>query len=170
MLMTQVSTARPPLFQRPQQHKRRRERFSAVLASLLCAAPAVLSAPTAAQTVQVTYDQTYDVASNSLAIVACSNGANGLLTKGTIHYLRVAPDFPFIGGAQAVAGWNSPNCGTCWQLQYGNTTINVLAVDHAGSGFNIGLDAMNKLTNNHAVELGVVQVASKQVAASVCGL
>nr|BAN04647.1 cerato-platanin-like protein 1 [Grifola frondosa] len=144
-------------------------RFFAVLASLLCAAPAVLSAPTAASTVQVTYDQTYDVASNSLAIVACSNGANGLLTKGFTTFGSL-PDFPFIGGAQAVAGWNSPNCGTCWQLQYGNTTINVLAVDHAGSGFNIGLDAMNKLTNNHAVELGVVQVASKQVAASVCGL
>ncbi|OBZ72579.1 Allergen Asp f 15 [Grifola frondosa] len=151
-------------------------RFSAVLASLLCAAPAVLSAPTAAlsarsavQTLQVTYDQTYDVASNSLVIVACSNGVNGLLAKGFTTFGSL-PDFPFIGGAQAVEGWNSPNCGTCWQLQYGNTTINVLAIDHAGSGFNIGLDAMNKLTNNQGVDLGVVEVVSVRTAESVCGL
>lgn len=67
-------------------------------------------------------------------------------------------------------GWNSPNCGSCWQLTYNKTTINVLAIDHAGSGFNIAKEAMNKLTNGQADALGVVQVTSSQVDASVCGL
>lgn len=116
----------------------------------------------------VSYDQTYDDASNSLDIVACSDGVNGLETKGFTTFGSL-PNFPFIGGVQAVAGWNSPSCGTCWSLTYNGTTINVLAVDHA-IGYNIGLTAMNKLTHNQAVQLGRVNAVAKQVANSVCGL
>lgn len=68
------------------------------------------------------------------------------------------------------AGWNSPNCGTCWQLSYQGVTINVLAIDYAAAGFNIALEAMNKLTNGNAVQLGKVQVNAQQVTSSVCGL
>lgn len=118
---------------------------------------------------QVTYDQTYDNGANSLNTVACLNGANGLVTKGFTTFSSL-PSFPFIGGAAAVPGWNSPNCGTCWSLTFNGTTINVLAIDHAASGFNIGLNAMNKLTNGSAVQVGVVNAAASQVAASVCGL
>ncbi|KAJ7716419.1 Cerato-platanin [Mycena olivaceomarginata] len=120
----------------------------------------------------VAYDETYDSASTSLNVVACSNGVNGLESKG-FTTLGSLPKFPFIGAAGAVEGWNSVNCGTCWQLTYAGTkkTINVTAVDHAGPGtFNIALEAMNSLTNNQAVELGRVTVTSKQVANSVCGL
>lgn len=80
------------------------------------------------------------------------------------------PDFPNIGGASAVEGFNSANCGTCWQLTFNGTSINVLAVDHAGSGFNIGLTAMNKLTNNQATFLGRVNAQFTQLANSACGL
>ena len=69
-----------------------------------------------------TYDNTYDNGTNSLAIVACSNGENGLLTKGFTTFDSL-PNFPYIGGAPAVAGWNSPNCGTCWALTYKGKTI-----------------------------------------------
>ncbi|KAJ7274454.1 eliciting plant response-like protein [Mycena haematopus] len=120
----------------------------------------------------VAYDETYDDASTSLDVVACSDGPNGLETKGFTTFGSL-PKFPFIGAAGAVAGWNSPQCGTCWQLTYAPTgvTINVLAVDHAGAGtFNVALEAMNVLTKNEAVELGRVTVTSKQVASSVCGL
>jgi len=123
----------------------------------------------------VAYDQTYDNASNSLNIVACSDGANGLETRG-FTTLGSLPKFPFIGAAGAVEGWNSVNCGTCWQLTYTNATgvkktIDVLAVDHAAPGtFNVALEAMNTLTNNQGVQLGRVTVTSAQVAASVCGL
>ncbi|KAF7348146.1 hypothetical protein MSAN_01767500 [Mycena sanguinolenta] len=103
----------------------------------------------------VSYDQIYDKASESTSTVACSNGALGL-----------GPKYPTFG-------WDSANCGTCWQLTYAPTgvTINVLAIDHAAAGtFNIALEAMNVLTDGQAVDLGRVTVTSKQVASSVCGL
>jgi len=121
----------------------------------------------------VTYDQTYDNKAGSLSTVACSNGANGLLTKG-YNTFGDLPSFPNIGGASAVAGWNSPNCGTCWELTFTDgqgkaTSINVTAVDYAANGFNIGLTAMNTLTGGNGVQYGVVDVVSKQVGASACG-
>ena len=127
----------------------------------------VLAAPALA--VKVTYDNTYDNAKGSLATVSCSNGKNGLLTKG-FNTFGDLPTFPNIGGAQAVAGWDSPNCGTCWQLTYKGKSINVLAVDHAGEGFNIAQKALDKLTNNQAVDLGFIQADAKQVPKSHCGL
>ncbi|CDO74206.1 hypothetical protein BN946_scf185043.g258 [Trametes cinnabarina] len=121
--------------------------------------------------VTVSYDQTYDNKSGDLHTVACSDGPNGLLTKGFTTFGSL-PHFPNIGGAAAVAGWNSPNCGTCWKLTYAGTgkSINVLAVDHTDAGFNIALEAMNTLTNNQGVFLGRIDVTATQVAASQCGL
>lgn len=48
-------------------------KFFAILSALVAVAPAVF-----ATTSTVSYDQTYDDASNSLDIVSCSNGPNGL--------------------------------------------------------------------------------------------
>ncbi|KAI1782981.1 cerato-platanin-like secreted protein [Ganoderma leucocontextum] len=146
----------------------------AIVASALTLATTVVAMPAGLETrgtstVQVTWDSVYDNGSNSLDIVSCSNGPNGLETKGFKTFGDL-PDFPYIGGAQAVAGFNSPNCGSCWQLTYKNTTINVLAIDHAGSGFNIAKAAMDTLTDGQAVQVGVVQATSKEVAPSVCGL
>ncbi|KAJ7158815.1 cerato-platanin-related secreted protein [Mycena filopes] len=131
--------------------------------------------PFAALADTVAYDETYDNASTSLDVVACSDGVNGLESKGFTTFGSL-PKFPLIGAAGAVAGFNSPNCGTCWQLTYTNgsgvkKSINIIAVDHAGPGtFNIALAAMNTLTGGQAVELGRVNVVSTQVAASACGL
>ncbi|KAH8121386.1 hypothetical protein ACSS6W_004526 [Trichoderma asperelloides] len=118
----------------------------------------------------VSYDTGYDDASRSLTAVSCSDGTNGLITRYHWQTQGQIPRFPYIGGAQAVAGWNSPNCGTCWKLTYSGKTIYVLAIDHAGAGFNIGLDAMNALTNGNAVALGRVSATASQVAVSNCGL
>ncbi|RDX52934.1 eliciting plant response-like protein [Polyporus arcularius HHB13444] len=135
------------------------------LTSLLAFAAIVSSA----FAVTVSYDETYDVASGSLTTVACSDGPNGLITKGFSTFGSL-PHFPNIGGAAAVAGWNSAQCGTCWQLTYNGKSINVLAVDHTDAGFNIALEAMNTLTNNQAVFLGRIDATAKQVAKSQCGL
>ncbi|KAG5650739.1 hypothetical protein H0H81_011223, partial [Sphagnurus paluster] len=118
----------------------------------------------------VSYDPVYDNSGNSLDIVACSNGANGLLTAGYTTFGSL-PSFPYIGGAAAVSGWNSPNCGTCWNLTYTNsqgvaTSISVLAIDYTLTGFNIALEAMNKLTGGQAVQLGRVNIAATEVAKS----
>ncbi|KAG6893720.1 hypothetical protein C0995_016265, partial [Termitomyces sp. Mi166 len=135
-------------------------KFTSILASLV-----LLPALTLADT--VSYDQTYDNAAASLTTVACSDGPNGLITRGFTTFGSL-PKFPHIGGAAAVGGWNSANCGTCWDLTYTDSqgvsrTISVLAVDHADSGFNLALGAMNELTNNQATFLGRVDATAVQV-------
>ncbi|RYP77842.1 hypothetical protein DL771_000939 [Monosporascus sp. 5C6A] len=129
-----------------------------------------LSLTAAASAVTVAYDTGYDNAGRSLDAVACSDGPNGLKTRFGWQTQGQIPRFPNIGAAAAVGGWNSPNCGTCWRLSYGGRSVNVLAVDHAGAGFNIGLSAMNRLTGGQAVQLGRVEASATQVAARECGL
>jgi hypothetical protein len=102
--------------------------------------------------------------------VACSDGKNGLITRYGWQTQGNIPKFPNIGGAQAIAGWNSASCGTCWKLTYKGKSINVLAIDHTAAGFNIALTAMNTLTNGQAVKLGRVDATATQVAVSNCGV
>ncbi len=130
--------------------------------------------PVLASALTTSYDPTYDNKAGSLATVACSDGENGLLTAGFKTFGSL-PKFPFIGGAPAVASWNSVNCGTCWNLTYVNTknvskTISVLAIDVSGPNFNIAKSAMDTLTGGQATQLGRVTITAKEVASSVCGL
>lgn len=133
--------------------------------ALLLAAAALVSS---AGAITVSYDQTYDNAGQSMATVACSNGPNGLMER--FPTFGSLPHFPNIGGAAAVAGFGSPQCGSCWQLSYEGRSINILAIDHADNGFNIALEAMNTLTNGQGVFLGRIDAAVTQVDKSVCGL
>ncbi|KAI0081418.1 Cerato-platanin [Panus rudis PR-1116 ss-1] len=137
-------------------------RFTALIAALSFFASSAVG-------VTVSYDRTYDNKSGSLATVACSDGPNGLLTKGYTTFGSLK-NFPNIGGAAAVASWNSPACGTCWQLTYNGKNINVLAVDHTDDGFNLSFEAMDTLTNGQAEFLGRVDATVKQLSASACGL
>ncbi|KAH8662164.1 eliciting plant response-like protein [Xylariales sp. PMI_506] len=130
----------------------------------------VLAVAVGAASAVIAYDTGYDDGSRSLTAVSCSDGANGLITRYGWQTQGAIPNFPYIGAADAVAGWNSAECGTCWQLTYGAISVNVLAIDHAGSGFNIGLNAMNVLTNGQAVALGRVDATATQVDVSNCGL
>ena len=142
--------------------------FTLALLAAALSAPAALASPTS-KTLKVTFDQTYDNASKSLLGVACSNGENGLLTKG-FTTLGSLPAFPYVGGAQFVEGWNSAMCGSCWTLTYKGKSINVLAIDHTDSGFNIAQEAMDTLTGGQAVFLGRIDATAKQVDKSKCGL
>ena len=121
----------------------------------------------------VRYDTVYDQKDGSLLSVACSNGPNGLYTRGYKTF-KDLPNFPNIGGASAVTGWNSKECGSCWELTFtkadgSKKSVNVTAVDYTASGFNIALTAMNDLTGGHAVEYGVVDVTSRKVDPTGCG-
>ena len=58
--------------------------ITSVLA-LFAAAVTAVPTPDASTTVSVSYDQVYDNAGGDLATVACSDGPNGLLTKGQWH-------------------------------------------------------------------------------------
>ena len=144
--------------------------LTAISLSLLAALfpPTTLGATTAT-TVSVSFDQTYDNAGTSLATVSCSDGSHGLLTKGYTTFGSL-PSFPNIGGASVVTGWNSDQCGTCWSLTYNGKSINVLAVDSATNGWNIGLEAMNALTGGQAELLGRVGAVVSLADSAQCGL
>ncbi|KAL2139386.1 hypothetical protein VTI28DRAFT_5276 [Corynascus sepedonium] len=130
----------------------------------------IFSLAAASSAVSVSYDVGYDDSSRSLTKVACSDGDNGLITRFGWKTQGEIPKFPYIGGGYAVGGYNSPNCGSCWSVSYGGKTIHVLAIDSASRGLNIGLRAMNDLTNNRAVELGRVEANVQPVNPSACGL
>ncbi|KAF4511842.1 hypothetical protein G6O67_001049 [Ophiocordyceps sinensis] len=119
---------------------------------------------------RVTFDPGYDNGDRDLTQVACSDGPNGLITRKGWKKQGDIPTFPFIGGTEAVSGWNSPACGTCWKLEYEGRRINVLAIDHADAGFNIGQAAMDRLTNTHAVQLGRIQATATEINPSICGM
>lgn len=102
--------------------------------------------------------------------MSCSDGTNGVMWKYNWKTQGDVKGFPYIGGAEAISGWNSPNCGTCWEATYNGRSINILAIDHSGVGLNIGLAAMNDLTNGQAVALGRVNADVKQVPLASCGL
>ena len=137
----------------------------------LAAVALTLALPAIAQTTEtLSYDTTYDDASLSLTAVACSDGPNGLITKGYTT-LGSLPTFPNVGGVYTVAGWNSAACGTCYSVTYANSqSIFVLAVDVALEGFNLSEEAMDALTGGQAANLGRVDVTVVPVDASLCGL
>jgi hypothetical protein len=141
-------------------------RLPAVFASLSFLLSAAVAKPS---TDFVTFDTTYDSGDLSLNNVACSDGANGLITKG-FTTLNSLPSFPFIGGAHVVSGWNSPQCGTCWGLTHEGNTIYVLAVDTAGVGFNIARSAMQALAGNAGIQAGKVSAQIAPADSSLCGL
>lgn len=139
-------------------------KFTTIIFSVLSAAATTFAASGTAA-----YDTTYDTASLSTLVIACSDGVNGLYTKG-YQTLGSLPKFPYIGASAEVPGWNSPNCGKCYAVTYGSTTINVLAVDHAGEGWVLSLAALNALTGNLGTQLGRVPVTWVPTAQSNCGL
>ena len=72
---------------------------------------ALFVAPFSVSATRISWTPIYDQGTQSLDVVACSNGPNGLLTKG-YSVFEDLPTFPNIGGSSAVAEWNSPNCGS----------------------------------------------------------
>jgi hypothetical protein len=122
---------------------------------------------TRSTTVLATYDATYDNPSGSLNGVACSNGANGLVTN--YPTFSSLPTYPFIGGAPGVT-WNSPNCGGCWKLTSTTTGAWIIytAID-SSSGFNIAEDAFVAI-NGGQIGQGTLEVDAEQVPRYLCGL
>ncbi|KAF1847496.1 Asp f 13-like protein [Cucurbitaria berberidis CBS 394.84] len=120
--------------------------------------------------ITVSYDTGYDDAGRSLNSVSCSDGSNGLITKHGWQTQGNVAGFPRIGGYQGIAGWNSPQCGTCYGITYNGKTVYVLAVDYTGSGFNLAKAAMDDLTNGQAAQLGRIEAQFQQVDVNRCGL
>ncbi|KLJ10597.1 hypothetical protein EMPG_14047 [Blastomyces silverae] len=123
------------------------------------------------QVMTVAYDEVYDNANMDLLTTACSDGSNGLVTKG-FSVAGDLPIFPRVGAAFSVESWNSPNCGKCYKLTFGETGVEipVIAIDHAGSGFTLAKAAMDELTRGRAAELGRVDMTVTEAAPEDCGM
>ncbi|KAF8265436.1 Cerato-platanin-domain-containing protein [Lactarius quietus] len=142
------------------------------LSALFSVAAAAITARAPATTEPLRDNSFYDNGQQSLNNVACSNGANGLLATNKFTDFASLPTFPNVGGVFAVGGWNSPECGSCWQVTNPGTgvTIYITAIDTVFSGFDVSQAAMNTLTNGQANQFSVIDVESTQVAPSFCGL
>lgn len=137
--------------------------FTTIIFSILSAAATAFAASGTAA-----YDTTYDTASLSTLSIACSDGINGLNTKG-YPSLGSLPRFPRVGASAEVGGWNSPNCGKCYTITWGTRSINVIAVDHANEGWVLSRAALDELTGGLAVMIGRFPVTWVPAAQSSCG-
>jgi hypothetical protein len=106
-----------------------------------------------------------------MTAVACSDGENGLIPKG-FHTFGDLPTFPNIGAAFAIEGYNSPSCGTCWNLTDDETatTTFIIAIDSAKDGFVIAESALSALGGPQAVNKGTIYTSATLVDGSNCGL
>jgi len=135
-------------------------KFTTIAATLLSIITPLVSAGTGT----ASWDSTYDNGALSTLSVACSDGVNGLYTKG-IKTLSAVPGFPMVGAAPTIAGWNSPNCGKCFAVTYNGNTVYITGVDTSRSttDFVLSKAALNKLTGGLADQLGRVAVTWSQV-------
>ncbi|KAI5807517.1 Cerato-platanin [Peziza echinospora] len=136
--------------------------FTAALTLLL--APLLAAAQSGSGS--ASWDDVYGNPTTSTLVLACSDGVNGLYTKG-YSTLGAVPGFPYVGAAPTIAGWNSPNCGACFRISWNGSgkTIYITGVDTSRSSGNFVLSqqALNDLTNNQAVALGRVDVVWEQI-------
>lgn len=143
-------------------------KFTTLAATLL----SVITPLASAASGTASWDSVYDSASTSTLVVACSDGVNGLYTKG-YKTLGALPKFPLVGAAPTIAGWNSPNCGKCFSVTYKSKTIYVTGVDTSRSttDFVLSKSALNTLTGGLADQLGRVPITWTQLASGAnCGM
>ena len=62
---------------------------------------------------------------DALTTVACSDGANGIMSWG---YRNISALFPYVTAWQSVS-WNSPQCGSCVKMTYGGKFVYVTVID-----------------------------------------
>ncbi|TFY52332.1 hypothetical protein EVJ58_g10078 [Rhodofomes roseus] len=121
-----------------------------------------------AQTEVVVYQNlspNYDVSSTSVSTVTCAALLNPpYKTFGELPY------FPYLAGASFISEGGTAECGSCWQLTSANGTINVVLINHADNGFDVGHTAFNDLTDHGAFLYSSVNATATQLDASVCGL
>ncbi|WEW58123.1 hypothetical protein PRK78_003590 [Emydomyces testavorans] len=124
------------------------------------------SAAAVGGSVTLSYDPVYDNPNLDLNRVSCSDGPNGLVTKG-YRTAGSLPNYPYIGGVFTIS-WNSPNCGKCYKVNYNGKSIHITGVDHTDNGFNVAKRAMDDLTNGQAEHLGRIQVYYEDAPPSAC--
>lgn len=143
------------------------------ISAIACLVSVAFAAPTAAPAdsgtaIDVAFDNTYDNKDQPTSTLACSDGTNGLITKG-YNTLGALPKFPNVGGAPTIAGYNSPNCGACYGITYNGQTLYVIGVDVAVNRFVLSQEALDTLTGGQAVKLGHVSATYAPAPLQSCG-
>lgn len=138
--------------------------FSAILSIFSLAAGALSQTSGAGK---AGYDPVYGNGSTPMLSLACSDGPNGLYTKGYTD-LSALPAFPRVAATETVVGWNSEKCGMCYTLTWRGRNVSVLAVDHAVSGFVLSLSALDMLTHGQGVAFGTVDITWQEDVPAKC--
>lgn len=121
----------------------------------------------------ITYHLYY--AGQSTNELSCSDGANGLQQQ--YGYFTIDPLIPYLSAVSNLA-WNSPVCGTCYELSdsstQSGTTVYVTAVDQCGSGpqgvmhFDMHPDAFTELMGQAGIAAGSGYATFRAVDESMC--
>ncbi|KAG1772408.1 Cerato-platanin [Suillus occidentalis] len=114
----------------------------------------------------VTWDTAYSDPSASLATVSCSDGKNGLLTKGYTTFGHPSLHSPTSEVSQAVSG-TPPYVYTTPSGH--QTTVYITAVDNSYT-FNVSPHTFDDLTDGTGFEAGKVKVRAVRVSPSKCGM
>ncbi|KAH7303670.1 Cerato-platanin [Stachybotrys elegans] len=131
----------------------------------IIAAMAFLVSPAVAATLR--HDASYNFATNlPLTSFACSDGANGLITKYRVQNVaqlrqRLRPNI-YIAASPSIPGWNSPQCGSCFKARnpQNNKSITFVGVDTSRNTGNVvtGGDAFRNLSPSGSLAEGHLTV------------
>lgn len=109
---------------------------------------------------------------DSLTTVACSDGANGIMTK--FGYNNISPMFPYVT-AFSGATWNSPRCGQCVQVSANGRSVFLTVIDQCGPApggfdahFDIAPEAFREVFGDAGVNAGVQSADWQFVASHLC--
>lgn len=88
-------------------------------------------------------------------------------------YSTIDPMAPYVA-ATSISGWNSPNCGKCFQVVGTAGTVYLTAIDQCvpgpggGMHFDIHPTAFRELMGDAGVTAGVGYASFQEVASSNC--
>lgn len=138
--------------------------FNAIIALAALAVSAFGDWPPS-QSAHVPYNTMYDHADLPLSSLVCANTplSDRFPTIGSLPTTNV-------GGAFAITGSDTSECGTCWALTANGVTVNMLAIDAVGSDFVVARSTLDALTGGMGNEQGAVDVQFEKVDPSACGL
>ena len=106
-----------------------------------------------------------------MTTVACSDGANGLISWG---YSTLQPMFPYVAAWDKLK-WNDVKCGTCISLTFNSKTIHFTALDQCGgpsngtdTHFDISKEAFYEIFGQAGIDKGSMIAAWDVATPSMC--
>lgn len=134
---------------------------------------AMLASP--AEATVLKYDPLYDYSTNTpLNLFACSDGANGLITRykvNTLQQLRAKlKSNVHVAAMASIAGWNSVRCGECYRVRNpkNNKTLKIVAVDRSTPAVVAGTLPFKTLSPSGSLDEGSLIVYLTALPASDC--